>query len=114
MCKKSHLINEIITFLLLNILKQRDDTVFSALVDNLWSAYSEKGSILEKKNQASVAGSEETKIGGLPYVFTDIMTYFTMLVGIYFPSVTGRYNCFSCLRRCVPIPEKKTLYVYFY
>lgn len=105
LCKKSQLINEIITFLLLNILKQRDDTVFSALVDNLWSAYSEKGSILEKKNQASVAGSEETKMGGLPYVFTDIMTYFTMLVGIYFPSVTGSSNYFSCLRRCVPIPE---------
>lgn len=65
------------------------------LVDNLWSAYSEKGSIVEKKDQPSVAGSEDTKMGGLPYVFTDIMTYFTMLVGIYFPSVTGRYNYFS-------------------
>ncbi|XP_009948245.1 PREDICTED: solute carrier family 12 member 7-like, partial [Leptosomus discolor] len=59
------------------------------LTDNLWSTYSEKGSIVEKKDQPSVAGSEETKMGGLPYVFTDIMTYFTMLVGIYFPSVTG-------------------------
>ncbi|XP_017677819.1 PREDICTED: solute carrier family 12 member 7-like isoform X3 [Lepidothrix coronata] len=59
------------------------------LTDNLWSTYSEKGSIVEKKDQPSIAGSEETKIGGLPYVFTDIMTYFTMLVGIYFPSVTG-------------------------
>ncbi|XP_050827335.1 solute carrier family 12 member 7 isoform X3 [Serinus canaria] len=59
------------------------------LTDNLWSAYSEKGSIVEKKNQPSVAGSEESKMGGLPYVFTDITTYFTMLVGIYFPSVTG-------------------------
>ncbi|XP_030918029.1 solute carrier family 12 member 7-like isoform X8 [Geospiza fortis] len=59
------------------------------LTDNLWSAYSEKGSIVEKKDQPSVAGSEESKMGGLPYVFTDIMTYFTMLVGIYFPSVTG-------------------------
>ncbi|XP_074755929.1 solute carrier family 12 member 7-like isoform X5 [Athene noctua] len=59
------------------------------LTDNLWSTYSEKGSIVEKKHQPSVAGSEETKLGGLPYVFTDIMTYFTMLVGIYFPSVTG-------------------------
>ncbi|XP_072780323.1 solute carrier family 12 member 7 isoform X2 [Taeniopygia guttata] len=59
------------------------------LTDNLWSAYSEKGSIIEKKDQPSVAGSEESKMGGLPYVFTDIMTYFTMLVGIYFPSVTG-------------------------
>ncbi|XP_074686636.1 solute carrier family 12 member 7-like isoform X1 [Strix aluco] len=59
------------------------------LTDNLWSTYSERGSIVEKKHQPSVAGSEETKLGGLPYVFTDIMTYFTMLVGIYFPSVTG-------------------------
>ncbi|KAM6100998.1 solute carrier family 12 member 7 [Theristicus caerulescens] len=59
------------------------------LTDNLWSTYSEKGSIVEKKDQPSVAGSEETKMSGLPYVFTDIMTYFTMLVGIYFPSVTG-------------------------
>uniref|UniRef100_A0A803W5F4 Amino acid permease/ SLC12A domain-containing protein n=1 Tax=Ficedula albicollis TaxID=59894 RepID=A0A803W5F4_FICAL len=59
------------------------------LADNLWSAYSEKGSIVEKKDQPSVAGSEDSKMSGLPYVFTDIMTYFTMLVGIYFPSVTG-------------------------
>ncbi|CAM9240606.1 unnamed protein product [Bubo scandiacus] len=59
------------------------------LTDNLWSTYSERGSIVEKKHQPSVAGSEETKLSGLPYVFTDIMTYFTMLVGIYFPSVTG-------------------------
>ncbi|XP_010132027.1 PREDICTED: solute carrier family 12 member 7-like, partial [Buceros rhinoceros silvestris] len=59
------------------------------LTDNLWSAYSEKGSIVEKKDQPSVAGSEDTKMSGVPYVFTDIMTYFTMLVGIYFPSVTG-------------------------
>ncbi|KAL2307820.1 hypothetical protein Nmel_000802 [Mimus melanotis] len=59
------------------------------LADNLWSAYSEKGSIVEKKDQPSVAGSEDSKMAGLPYVFTDIMTYFTMLVGIYFPSVTG-------------------------
>uniref|UniRef100_A0A8C3XWU5 Solute carrier family 12 member 7 n=1 Tax=Chelydra serpentina TaxID=8475 RepID=A0A8C3XWU5_CHESE len=59
------------------------------LIDNLWSAYTDKGSIVEKKGHPSVTGTEETKVGGLPYVFTDIMTYFTMLVGIYFPSVTG-------------------------
>uniref|UniRef100_A0A8D0H1M2 Amino acid permease/ SLC12A domain-containing protein n=1 Tax=Sphenodon punctatus TaxID=8508 RepID=A0A8D0H1M2_SPHPU len=59
------------------------------LIDNLWSSYSDKGSIVEKKDQPSVAVPEETKFVGLPYVFTDIMTYFTMLVGIYFPSVTG-------------------------
>lgn len=103
-CKKSHLIHKTIVFSLLDILKQRDDSgscfLPPCLVDNLWSAYSEKGSIVEKKGQPSVAGSEDTKMGGLPYVFTDIMTYFTMLVGIYFPSVTGRYNYFSWVRMC--------------
>uniref|UniRef100_A0A452RK40 Solute carrier family 12 member 7 n=1 Tax=Ursus americanus TaxID=9643 RepID=A0A452RK40_URSAM len=34
-------------------------------------------------------GEQESRASGLPYVLTDIMTYFTMLVGIYFPSVTG-------------------------
>lgn len=64
------------------------------LVDNLWSTYSEKGSIVEKKSQPSISGSEDIKMGGRPYVFTDIMTYFTVLVGIYFPSVTGRLKLF--------------------
>lgn len=108
--RKRYLIPRIIAFSLADILKQRDDTdfcFFPDLVDNLWSAYSEKGSIVEKKDQPSVAGSEESKMGGLPYVFTDIMTYFTMLVGIYFPSVTGRYNYFSCVRMCTYIWKKK-------
>ncbi|XP_074135272.1 solute carrier family 12 member 7 isoform X2 [Sminthopsis crassicaudata] len=57
--------------------------------ENLWSAYAEKGMYVEKQGIFSSSGSEETKTSGLPYVLTDIMTYFTMLVGIYFPSVTG-------------------------
>lgn len=57
--------------------------------DNLWSTYSDKGAFVEKKGVSSVPVSEESRPGGLPYVLTDIMTYFTMLVGIYFPSVTG-------------------------
>lgn len=44
---------------------------------------------MEKKGVPSVAVPEEARDRGLPYVLTDIMTYFTMLVGIYFPSVTG-------------------------
>nr|XP_056718459.1 solute carrier family 12 member 7 isoform X2 [Euleptes europaea] len=59
------------------------------LIDNLWSVYGDKGSIVEKQNQPSVPVPEEAKDLDLPYVFSDIMTYFTMLVGIYFPSVTG-------------------------
>lgn len=57
--------------------------------DNLWSAYADKGAFVEKKGASSMAVPEESRASGLPYVLTDIMTYFTMLVGIYFPSVTG-------------------------
>ncbi|XP_038626138.1 solute carrier family 12 member 7 isoform X3 [Tachyglossus aculeatus] len=57
--------------------------------DNLWSTYLDKGSFIERQDLPSVSGSEEVQASGLPYVLTDIMTYFTMLVGIYFPSVTG-------------------------
>ena len=57
--------------------------------DNLWNAYADKGVFVEKKGVPSVPVPEESRAGGLPYVLTDIMTYFTMLVGIYFPSVTG-------------------------
>ncbi|XP_040209286.1 solute carrier family 12 member 7 isoform X1 [Rana temporaria] len=58
------------------------------LLDNLWSAYSPKESIVER-NQTSAASGESPKSYSQNYVLTDIMTYFTMLVGIYFPSVTG-------------------------
>lgn len=59
------------------------------LLDNLWSAYTDKGVFVEKKGTPSVPVAEESRPSGLPYVLTDIVTYFTMLVGIYFPSVTG-------------------------
>ncbi|XP_066480133.1 solute carrier family 12 member 7 isoform X4 [Tiliqua scincoides] len=59
------------------------------LLDNLWSAYGDKGAMVEKHDQPSVPVPDEAKDFNLPYVYTDIMTYFTMLVGIYFPSVTG-------------------------
>ncbi|KAG8512398.1 Solute carrier family 12 member 7 [Galemys pyrenaicus] len=59
------------------------------LLDNLWSTYAEKGAFVEQADAASVPVPEESRAGGLPYVLADITTYFTMLVGIYFPSVTG-------------------------
>lgn len=61
----------------------------SPCTDNLWSAYADRGVFVEKTGVPSVPVPEESRAGGLPYVLTDIMTYFTMLVGIYFPSVTG-------------------------
>lgn len=60
---------------------------------------------MEKKGVSSVPVLEESRPGGLPYVLTDIMTYFTMLVGIYFPSVTGEAPSLpsSCLRVCFSV-----------
>ncbi|XP_078395524.1 solute carrier family 12 member 7-like isoform X5 [Cetorhinus maximus] len=57
--------------------------------DNIWSTYGSQGEMLEKQGIPSVPASEDVTNTGLPYVFSDIATYFTMLVGIYFPSVTG-------------------------
>ncbi|XP_070307217.1 solute carrier family 12 member 4 isoform X3 [Odocoileus virginianus] len=58
------------------------------LQENLWSAYLEKGEVVEKHGLPSrdALGLKES----LPlYVVADIATSFTVLVGIFFPSVTG-------------------------
>lgn len=55
----------------------------------MWSSYGPAGMLVEKKFE-SVAVSESTQSTSFPYVLNDIATYFTLLVGIYFPSVTGK------------------------
>lgn len=60
-----------------------------ASTENLWSAYLEKGEVVEKH------GLPSTDTLGLKeslslYVVADIATSFTVLVGIFFPSVTGK------------------------
>ncbi|XP_040027863.1 solute carrier family 12 member 7 isoform X3 [Gasterosteus aculeatus] len=57
--------------------------------DNLWGDYGPAGTYLERKSQPSVQVQEASSHMDKPYVFNDIATYFTLLVGIYFPSVTG-------------------------
>lgn len=56
--------------------------------ENLWSSYLSKGDVLEKRalpaSQIAHPPSDHH-----PYVFADITTSFTVLVGIFFPSVTG-------------------------
>ncbi|XP_078500947.1 solute carrier family 12 member 6 isoform X2 [Lissotriton helveticus] len=54
--------------------------------ENLWSFYLQKGDIIEKPSAASVDA-----MGAMnqDYVLADIATSFTLLVGIFFPSVTG-------------------------
>lgn len=54
--------------------------------ENLWSFYLQKGDIIEKPSAKSVDA-----MGAMnqDYVLADIATSFTLLVGIFFPSVTG-------------------------
>ncbi|XP_076018325.1 solute carrier family 12 member 7-like isoform X2 [Genypterus blacodes] len=57
--------------------------------DNLWGVYGPAGMLVEKKSLPSVATQDSPEDKNKPYVFNDIATFFTLLVGIYFPSVTG-------------------------
>ncbi|XP_036418847.1 solute carrier family 12 member 7-like isoform X2 [Colossoma macropomum] len=57
--------------------------------ENLWGDYGPSERLIEK-NQSSEATLENFEdIKKKPYVFSDIVTFFTLMVGIYFPSVTG-------------------------
>uniref|UniRef100_A0A8C8ZJK3 Solute carrier family 12 member 7 n=1 Tax=Prolemur simus TaxID=1328070 RepID=A0A8C8ZJK3_PROSS len=58
-------------------------------LENLWSAYADRGAYVEKQGVPAVPVPEESHDSRLPYVLSDITTYLTLLVGIYFPSVTG-------------------------
>lgn len=49
-----------------------------------------KGVILERTGMTSVSPPDQVLDLDQPYVFSDMTSYFTLLVGIYFPSVTGR------------------------
>ncbi|XP_056276198.1 solute carrier family 12 member 7-like isoform X2 [Pseudoliparis swirei] len=57
--------------------------------DNLWGEYGPANTNIEKKSQPSVQVQDSSGDTSMPYVSNDIATYFTLLVGIYFPSVTG-------------------------
>lgn len=59
------------------------------LLENLWSSYLTKGVIVEKRGLPSVSPPDTPVDMDQPYVFSDMTSYFTLLVGIYFPSVTG-------------------------
>ncbi|KAI1889008.1 hypothetical protein AGOR_G00174630 [Albula goreensis] len=57
--------------------------------DNMWGDYGPSGMLVEKKRHPSVPAADNSKDIYMPYVVNDIATFFTLLVGIYFPSVTG-------------------------
>ncbi|XP_047439451.1 solute carrier family 12 member 6-like isoform X2 [Mugil cephalus] len=56
--------------------------------ENVWSSYLSKGDVVEKSSLASSHVAHPASNQHL-YVFADITTSFTLLVGIFFPSVTG-------------------------
>ncbi|XP_049922382.1 solute carrier family 12 member 6-like [Epinephelus moara] len=56
--------------------------------ENLWSLYPSKGDVVEKSSLSSSHDAHPATTQR-PYVFADITTSFTLLVGIFFPSVTG-------------------------
>ncbi|XP_028825827.1 solute carrier family 12 member 7 isoform X2 [Denticeps clupeoides] len=59
------------------------------LLENLWSSYGPSGMMVEKADFPSVPAVDSSMDTKLPYVVNDITAFFTLLVGIYFPSVTG-------------------------
>uniref|UniRef100_A0A672ND88 Solute carrier family 12 member 5-like n=1 Tax=Sinocyclocheilus grahami TaxID=75366 RepID=A0A672ND88_SINGR len=56
--------------------------------ENLWGSYGPAGMLVEKA-VPSVPASDAAQDKDMPYVVNDITAFFTLLVGIYFPSVTG-------------------------
>ncbi|KAJ8406954.1 hypothetical protein AAFF_G00292300 [Aldrovandia affinis] len=59
------------------------------IADNLWGDYGPNGMLVERKLQPSAPAQDTSQDLYKPYVFNDIATFFTLMVGIYFPSVTG-------------------------
>lgn len=58
-------------------------------LENLFGTYLEKGVMLEKRGVSSEQDPDSSTTNAARYVLTDITSFFTLLVGIYFPSVTG-------------------------
>ncbi|KAI1891027.1 hypothetical protein AGOR_G00159630 [Albula goreensis] len=59
------------------------------LAENIFGNYLEKGVVLEKTGAAAVLDPDAPLTSSNRYVLADITSFFTLLVGIYFPSVTG-------------------------
>ncbi|XP_054639705.1 solute carrier family 12 member 5 isoform X2 [Dunckerocampus dactyliophorus] len=57
--------------------------------ENLFGTYYEKGDLITRVNMESVEEPDSPLTNSNRYVLADITSFFTLLVGIYFPSVTG-------------------------
>ncbi|XP_034162772.2 solute carrier family 12 member 5b isoform X2 [Pangasianodon hypophthalmus] len=59
------------------------------LAENLFGTFMQKNDILEKRGIPAVVDPDTPITNTNRYVLADITSFFTLLVGIYFPSVTG-------------------------
>lgn len=69
---------------------RRIDLTAACPAENLFGKYLEKGAILEKRGLPSDVDPDSPTTNSNRYVLADITSFFTLLVGIYFPSVTGK------------------------
>uniref|UniRef100_A0A672NHB6 Solute carrier family 12 member 5-like n=1 Tax=Sinocyclocheilus grahami TaxID=75366 RepID=A0A672NHB6_SINGR len=63
--------------------------IMSGTLQNLFGNYMDKGSFIEKVGLSAAVEPDSIPTNTNRYVLADITSFFTMLVGIYFPSVTG-------------------------
>ncbi|XP_041925093.1 solute carrier family 12 member 4-like isoform X2 [Alosa sapidissima] len=68
-------------------LQKRPGMASGVIKENLWSVYQSQGEVLEQGSGPSPDQVQQPN--HLPYIFADLTTSFTVLVGIFFPSVTG-------------------------
>ncbi|XP_056294354.1 solute carrier family 12 member 5 isoform X3 [Pseudoliparis swirei] len=59
------------------------------LSENMFATYYDKGDLIARKNMESIDDPDDPLTNANRYVLADISSFFTLLVGIYFPSVTG-------------------------
>lgn len=57
--------------------------------ENLFGTYYGKGDLIARINMESAEDQDDPLTNSNRYVLADITSFFTLLVGIYFPSVTG-------------------------
>lgn len=62
------------------------------LTENLFSTFMKKNDILERQGIPAVGDPDTPITNTNRFVLADITSFFTLLVGIYFPSVTGLYH----------------------
>uniref|UniRef100_A0A672SJR4 Solute carrier family 12 member 7-like n=1 Tax=Sinocyclocheilus grahami TaxID=75366 RepID=A0A672SJR4_SINGR len=80
--------NEYFTQNNLTVIQAVPGLLSGVISDNMWAHYGQDKKIVEKEGKSSEQTSDNTSEISY-YVLNDFTTFFTLLVGIYFPSVTG-------------------------